>query len=103
VTSLPVRHLGALAVGAQGLGCMGMSDGYGPAGDPDESVATIHSALDLGVTLLDTSDTYAHGSNEELVGRAIAGRRDDVVLATKFGFVDGAGAHRIRGDAAYVR
>ncbi|HVV21670.1 MAG TPA: aldo/keto reductase [Pseudonocardiaceae bacterium] len=83
---------------------MGMSHGYGPAGDPDASIATIHRAIDLGVTLLDTSDYYGHGANEELVGRAIADRRDRVVLATKFGFVNKLGEpQRLRGDADYVR
>jgi aryl-alcohol dehydrogenase-like predicted oxidoreductase len=99
-----VRRLGALEVSAQGLGCMGMSQSYGPA-DETESVATIHRALDLGVTLLDTADVYGLGANEELVGRAIKDRRDEVVLATKFGFKrvldpDDGG---VRGDAEYVR
>src|SRR3712207_784476 len=73
-----------LTVSAQGLGCMGMSDFYG-ARDEDEAVRTIHRALDLGVTFLDTADMYGPFTNERLVGRAIAGRRDEVVLATKFG------------------
>jgi aryl-alcohol dehydrogenase-like predicted oxidoreductase len=73
-----------LEVSAQGLGCMGMSEFYG-AGDDEESTATIHEALDAGVTFLDTADMYGPFKNEELVGRAIAGRRDEVVLATKFG------------------
>jgi aryl-alcohol dehydrogenase-like predicted oxidoreductase len=103
MATLPVRKLGALEVSAQGLGCMGMSDFY--AGRDDvESVATIDRALELGVTLLDTADMYGRGANEELVGRAIAGRRSEVVLATKFGIVRGDGDQRgVRGDAAYVR
>ncbi|HEY1655788.1 MAG TPA: aldo/keto reductase [Candidatus Tumulicola sp.] len=71
---------------ALGLGCMGMSDFYGPR-DEAESLRTIHRALDLGVTMLDTADMYGHGENEKLVGRAIAGHRDAVFLATKFGIV----------------
>ena len=79
------RTLGrdGLVVSALGLGCMGMSQMYGAA-DRDESIATVHRALDLGVTFLDTSDVYGDGHNEELVGEAIAGRRDEVQLATKF-------------------
>jgi aryl-alcohol dehydrogenase-like predicted oxidoreductase len=79
------RALGrGLEVSAEGLGCMGMSAAYGP-GDDDESLATIHEALDAGVTFLDTADMYGPFTNERLVGRAIARRRDEVVLATKFG------------------
>ncbi|MFC0439142.1 aldo/keto reductase [Kutzneria buriramensis] len=98
------RKLGDLEVSAQGLGCMGMSEFYGQ-GDDEESIATIHRAIDLGVTLLDTADMYGIGANEELVGKAIADRRDRIVLATKFGFVrdkNDPGLRGIRGDAAYV-
>jgi aryl-alcohol dehydrogenase-like predicted oxidoreductase len=98
------RQLGALKVSALGLGCMGMSEFYGP-GDEAEAIATIHRALDLGVTLLDTADMYGVGRNEELVGRAIRGRREQVVLATKFGNVrapDGSFV-RIDGRPEYVR
>ncbi|WP_406478787.1 aldo/keto reductase [Streptomyces platensis] len=102
-TNIPTRHLGELAVSAQGLGCMGMSHAYGES-DDTQSIATINHALDLGVSLLDTSDFYGAGRNEELIGRAIAGRRDEVVLATKFGFANALGEPTvIRGDAAYVR
>lgn len=73
-----------LRTSALGLGCMGMSDFYGP-GDEAESIRTLHRALDLGITLLDTSDAYGPFTNEKLVGKAVAGRRDEVVLATKFG------------------
>ncbi|MEO6085560.1 MAG: aldo/keto reductase [Umezawaea sp.] len=97
---MTTRFLGSLEVGPQGLGCMGMSQSYGP-GDDVESIATIHRALELGVTLLDTADMYGRGANEELVGRAIADRRDAVVLATKFGFTGEPG--QVRGDAEYVR
>jgi len=104
--TLSTRRLGRSGpvVSSQGLGCMGMSEFYG-AGDEAESVATIHRALDLGVTLLDTADMYGPFTNEELVGRAIVGRRDEVVLATKFGIVRTADplVRSIRGDAAYVR
>lgn len=100
---MKTRKLGGLEVGAQGLGCMGMSQAYGVRDNDEESIATIHRALDLGVTLLDTANVYANGVNEELVGRAIAGRRDEVVLATKFGIVWTDGAMGARGDAAYVK
>jgi aryl-alcohol dehydrogenase-like predicted oxidoreductase len=96
--------LGQLTVSAQGLGCMGMSEWYGDT-DWDESIATIHRAIDLGVTFIDTADIYGAGHNEVLVGRAIARRRDEVQLATKFG-VDRSGGDAkrvIRGEAGYVQ
>jgi aryl-alcohol dehydrogenase-like predicted oxidoreductase len=84
---LPTRHLGqqGLEVSALGLGCMGMSQSYGTP-DDQESIATLHRALELGVTFLDTAEAYGPFTNEELLGRALDGRRDRVVLATKFGF-----------------
>ena len=104
--ALTTRRLGSSGpvVSSQGLGCMGMSEFYGP-GDETESIATIHRALELGVTFLDTSDMYGPYVNEELVGRAISGRRDEVVVATKFGIVrtDDPTVRFVRGDAAYVR
>src|SRR3954462_5621426 len=92
--------------GRIGLGCMGMTWAYGAEDrDETESLATIHRALDLGVTLLDTSDMYGPFTNEELVGRALAGRRDDAVVATKFGVVRDPDAtwRGLDGSPAYVR
>jgi len=99
------RTLGqGLEVSAVGLGCMGMSEFYG-ARDEEEALATIRSALDIGVTFLDTADMYGPFTNEKLIARAIAGRRHEVQLATKFGNVRGENGERlgIRGDADYVR
>jgi len=103
---MKMRRLGEKGpeVSAMGLGCMGMSEFYGPR-DEAESVATIHRALDLGVTLLDTADVYGPHTNEELVGRAIRGRRQEVFLATKFGILRSADpAYRgVCGRPEYVR
>ncbi len=103
----PIVPLGSkgLRVSRQGLGCMGMSEFYGP-GDDEESISVIHRALELGVSFLDTADMYGPHSNERLVGRAIAGRRDEVVLATKFGIVrdpDDPTVRGIDGRPEYVR
>src|SRR3954449_11816586 len=96
------RHLGGLTTSALGLGCMGFSQAYGPA-DDEQSVATIRTALDLGVTMIDTAMSYGRGHNERLVGRAIAGRRADVVLATKFGIVRGETGVELDGRPDHVR
>lgn len=96
--------LGSLTVSAQGLGCMGMSEWYGPA-DWDRSIATLHRALELGVTFLDTANVYGDGHNEVLVGRAIAGRRDEFQVATKFGIDRSGGDDQriVRGERGYVK
>src|SRR3712207_3064627 len=100
------RTLGSqgLEVSEQGLGCMGMSEFYGSA-DEGEAIATIHRALELGVSFLDTADMYGPFTNEKLVGRAIADRRDQVVLATKFGnqWRDDGSFVGINGRPEYVR
>lgn len=99
-------QLGDLTVSAVGLGCMGMSQSYG-TGDDAESIATVHAAIDAGCTFLDTADVYGDGANEELLGRALAGRRDEVVLATKFGFRRAAAGDQVpnvvNGTPEYAR
>lgn len=101
---MQTRTLGSLTVSAMGLGCMGMSEFYGGRSEA-EALATIHRALDLGVTFLDTADMYGPFTNEKLVGKAIRGRRDQVVLATKFGNMRGEdGAFLgVNGQPDYVR
>src|SRR5262249_38238172 len=103
--SMQTRRLGALEVSAIGLGCMGMSEFYGPS-DETEAVATIHRALELGVTLLDTADMYGPFTNEELVGRAIRPRGARALVATKCGIVRDPATRGIRGVAGspgYIR
>src|SRR5580692_11545425 len=99
---MPQRNLGGLVTSAVGLGCMGLSQGYGPADDAD-SVRVIHRALDLGITMLDTAMSYGQGHNERLIARALAGRRDQAVLATKFGIVRGEDGVRVDGRPGHVR
>ena len=99
---MQTRSIGPLWVSAIGLGCMGMTPIYGEP-DEGECVATLHRAIELGVTLIDTADMYGGGRNEELVGRALEGRRDRVVLATKFGNVRTPdGRQDINGRPDYV-
>src|ERR1700754_5188058 len=98
MTQLKHVSLGGLDVSRLGLGCMGMSDYYAGAGSNDDaSIRTIHRALDLGISYLDTAEIYGPYTNEELVGRAIATRRDEVVLATKFGFISHRGGEHAVG------
>src|SRR5574341_2359772 len=93
---MQTRKLGGLEVSAIGLGCMGMSEFYGPR-DESEAIATIHRSIELGCTLLDTADMYGPYTNEELVGRAIRGRREQVVVATKCGIVRDPSSAMVRG------
>ena len=95
------RKLGALEVSAIGLGCMSMTPIYGTP-DPEEAIATIHRALELGVDMIDTSDAYGAGKNEELVGRALKGRRDKAILASKFGNIQTPGSQGVNGRPEYV-
>ena len=96
------RKLGALEVSALGLGCMSMTPIYGDP-DPQEAIATIHRAVELGVDMIDTSDAYGAGKNEELVGRALKGIRDKVIVATKFGNLHGgAGQRSVDGRPSFV-
>ena len=99
---MQMRQIGPLRVSAIGLGCMGMTPVYGEP-DPDECIATVHCAIELGVNFIDTADVYGDGKNEALVGRALAGRRDQVVLASKFGNVRYPDGRRdVNGRPEYV-
>src|ERR671921_2033526 len=96
------RRLGELEVSAIGLGCMSMTPIYGEPSEP-EAIATVHRAVELGIDLIDTSDAYGFGANEELLGRALKGHRDRVVLATKFGNIRNPdGSNAVNGRPEYV-
>ena len=99
---MQTRRLGTLEVSSIGFGCMGMSFAYGPS-DDDESARTLHRALDLGVTLLDTADMYGAGHNEQLIGATLGNRRSEFRLATKFGMRTRAGGQAVTGTpGSYV-
>lgn len=102
MAAIEERKLGSLTVPAIGLGCMSMSSIYGPA-DDEASIAVIHHALERGLNLLDSADVYGNGHNEELIARAIKGRRGEVILATKFGQKRGAAGFAVDGSPAYVQ
>jgi aryl-alcohol dehydrogenase-like predicted oxidoreductase len=100
---MKTRRLGELEVSMIGLGCMGMSQSYGPA-DETESIATIHRAIELGVTFFDTAEVYGPFHNEELLGRALRGKRDKVVIATKFGWrIDDGKVNGLNSNPAHIR
>ncbi|WP_265442868.1 aldo/keto reductase [Flexivirga meconopsidis] len=106
LTSIPRRRIADLDVSAVGLGCMGMNFAYGAtAADETEAIATLNDAIDLGVNFLDTADMYAAGANEQLLAKVLADRRDEVVLATKFGITIGPDgmANGTNGSASYVK
>lgn len=99
---MKTRNLGSLEVSTIGLGCMGMSQSYGPA-DEQESIATIHRAIDLGITFFDTAEVYGPFHNEELLGRALLGRRKEVVIATKFGWrIEDGKANGLNSHPAHI-
>ena len=102
--TIPRRKLGGLEVSAIGLGCMGMSDFYGPS-DEATNLNVLNAALDIGINFLDTADMYGVGANERLLGKVLKARRNQVVLATKFGIVrqTGSSARNVNGSPEYVR